>query len=401
MNVEVTLCGDRELWVIYGTYKKGDGEWRVPFFVDPYSEKPDMPPTFYKLEPAVFLNAEMLEAVELKIRLYNRGSGDIRILKVEDLQKVAVKAPGITPEYYLNWRTFENEDKDNLEVQQVVEEVDFPSEAKAFCEYIVNSTQIVPIGTMKLIYRAIVAHGMEWVLEKKKPLHLGFVRLVPVPYRVNWKQILLALAPSSPWAFRQSLIKRDALLLAGGWTTNVYNTKLAAVGRTNPLIQWKVELIHDDSWWKAVEKHETKIYAALGPSRYITYFRNAIKSAFPHILEAYSSWCKRISVPCAGLDNGKLFGNRVLRAWVPEGRVTPAAPLQGDVSCVVSDDFAQLTGPKLQSEISPEDETLQFVRRLLPKKANVRLCGEPSGDNAGSSDGVPMLHEGKKPDEAG
>lgn len=401
MSLEVKRCGDRELWVLSGVLKDGF-RWQIPFYADPYAKDENL--SHYKVEPAVFMNGPMLDTVDALLLYHNQGKGNVRLLSRLQWTKMATKAPGITPEYYLKWNTFEEQADSEMDVQPVLEnpDPDMSSEAEAFCRHVVQATQIVPIGTMKLVYRVIMSEGLIWMLEKGKPLNLGFIRLARVPYRPNWKQILLSMFPASASYFRQPATKRDTLLHNSGFWANLYNTKLASLDRKDHFIHWGVECVEQPSWWAASDQKERSILSSLGSAKYMQYFRNAIKKHIPTILESYRSWIDRVIIPCAALDNGRVFGSQVLRPWVPEGRVLPAAPDAGDCHVVPDEEFAKLIGPNDKGDLREKNVPMRRLRGLLQRTGDVR---EPedgievveNGAEAADS-GVPLLNEGKEHD---
>lgn len=366
-QIDLTSFGDRELWVV-----RGNG-WTIPVFCDPFSADGERA-SHFRVSAAVVLDKEMADALAGILQPHNlHETRTTFVLAIESFSQLAEKAPGITPRRYLRWRGKSLDD--HMEHERASGNIDPGSEAIEFCRRVVERTQIVSLPTMKLLYRAMCQELERWMIEDKRGIDLGVVKLFPVPYRGNWKQIMLAMFPHVGKVFRNA--RRDTLseVLTGiGFLPNLFNSILCCINRKSHYLYWGVEAVPMDTWWEAVGLHEQKRYVAIGPVRYAEYWRKQVKQSLPRIIDAFRRWVVWNTYPCAEVDNSRIYSGPVLIPRRANGRVMPMAPPQGDVHPVVDADFAQLKGPEGCRPILPKATDLLEVPDLQQDARNLRLA---------------------------
>lgn len=404
----IQRCGDTELWVV-----SGEG-WELPVLADPYGTGDA--PSHYRLRPPLDakMSVQMLKALDERLNPFKVPTAACHvIIKYEDLPRIASKAGGITPGYYIKWAGAP-EAASEVEEERIVPNPPGPDSGKDFCAYLHRLTGVVEYPVLRLVWKAIMQYGPRWLAEEKKPIDLGFVRLIPVPYRANWKSIMSARFPQARAMMENSYPKpaRRAALEAIGFIPELFNTALAALHRKDHFCYWNVEAVTTLHWWRATEKYESYKRGQLSPTRYAEYWRRGIKKMLPHIMEAYREWCDWLRLPCAQLDEGALFGSRRLIPWVPQGRITPAAPQSGDTYVVVDPKCTDLKGPPATGKVRTAPKGVLELSDILPEPRHVRLLPglgrraqgqnlpKPENNGAGT-DGVPLLHDREGQDSGG
>ena len=153
-----------------------------------------------------------------------------------------VKAPGITPSYYLPADS-------QPEAPEVIDE-DFPME-------VWRASGISDRAVFLAVWTALITTIPKWLVGHRKPVNLGFFTLAAVPLRAAWKTHVLARLPTL-----------GALLSGTGWSAiapTVGNAELGEVCESDhgPIVGWNIEVIYGQRWkkyTKAVESARLKAF---------------------------------------------------------------------------------------------------------------------------------------------
>ncbi len=361
----VSRNGDTELWVIVG-----EG-WELPVLADPYGS----PVSHYRLRPPLDcgITEEMLRTLDERIAPI-RAPADTNhvIVKYEDLQVVGRKAVGITPGYYLKWPGLKPKTEDQVDRESVRTAPADTDAGKDFCAYLHRLTGVTDYPTLRLIWKAICQYGPRYMLEKRKPLNFGFCKIIPSPYRANWKGLLTTRFPRS---------NQEEVLQSEKFTQEMCNTVLAAIRNRDHICHYGLEVISDDDWHTVADAYEEKRRKALGGLAYAEFWRRSIGKLHPYLLAAFREWARAIRLPCGQLGDGLLFGGRPIIPWVPLGKIRPAAlddPGAGSVVKHVG--IPHLKGPGGTYSVPPAARKVSRLPDLQPDPRNLRVLGDkPAG----------------------
>lgn len=353
MPVTLKASGDRELWVVHGKCHKGE-QWEIPVFCDPMSAEVDGGVRkFMRMYPAVGISEPMKIAIHGRAIPYViQQDRNWTILAERSLHEIAYKAPGITPGYYFKWPG-EQADPDSVDEESVDPDPSPPSES--FIKFVHQQTQIIPYPTLKLVWRAIAECGFDWVLKQKKPINLGWIELIPSPYRANWCQILQAMYPGSTTAItNKNTAWRENWLNTSGFMVQILNSVLLALNTFTTAIYWRIEVLHSKEWWRAVEDLEGKKKAKLGGLQYTYYVSKMIVKYQATLLKLYREWVREAARPAGQIPKRELGRGEVLTAWIPPGRVRPQKPPSGPVQVVVDSHDSLISSPTNEAFVEVE-----------------------------------------------
>lgn len=363
MPIELKLDGDRELWAINGS-GVGGTTWSIPVFADPFSGevKPGQVRRFYRISPAAVMDLGCEAALRGRLIPYNVDAASGMTLVTEKaLHEIATKAQGITPSYYLKWGP-DGSNPGKVEEESVDADYDKAPEAtEKFIEYVYTHTQVASHSTLKLVWRAITQCAFDWLAVDKRPISFGFMELTPIPYRINWAQMLKAMFPGSPPTVRlKNKVARDARLLDMGFMGQMTNGILLGMDNNAGVITWRVECTLQKNWWQRIIGLEQKIKATLGPVQYSHYVFRQMFNRRDKLLELYAAWVKEANRPAGTNDDGRLHGGKALICWLPPGKIKPVDPPCGAVEAVVDSDGAEISGPG-----GPSIMAIEATKRLL------------------------------------
>ena len=153
-----------------------------------------------------------------------------------------IKAPGVTPAYYLP----------ATHLEQAPEQIDegFPME-------VWKASGVSDRAVFLAVWTAMISTIPKWLVAHRKPVDLGFFKLVAVPLRSAWKATILNRFPTL-----------GALLKGNGWPAiapTVSNAELGEITESDhgPIIGWNIEVVPLKRWFKytkAVESERLKAH---------------------------------------------------------------------------------------------------------------------------------------------
>lgn len=324
METELKPVGDRELWIAY----RVGSDWQLPILCDPYSEDGPLP-THYAIRPAISLLAEPHAALEAHMRKHDlAGSKNYWVIPKDSLDRLARKAPGITPAYYYRWSGESSETAESKETESLTQET-LP--AYEFLRYVANKSAI-EFSVVKLVWVECQRHAVDWLINKQKPLRFSFMNIFPVPLRTNWKEIMLARHPQCAPIFRKPEEERLPLLHKTGFIEDLGAADLAAVDGKRRFFYWTLECSPTEYWTQCVREAESTRRGVRGDTRYTTYYEGRLKESLPNLLVIFGRWLRQMCIPVGRVGESAVSGHPILLparkvGVLPKRRDDDMAPL--------------------------------------------------------------------------
>lgn len=179
------------------------------------------------------------------------------------LVQYAQPSPGVDPEDCVRWLPPRFKEETRLEFRDM----------EGFFESIASAGWFKSPKAAELIFAVFCRHMMHWLTYRKRKVDLGFCRLVPLPFRANWKELILSwqMRPKKGRAgvnwlkqsFKEYLLRCNGLL--GVRAVACRSKKMGG-------IVWSLECVAQ-SWWHKVtadmegmrsrrvsKKHSTRLY---------------------------------------------------------------------------------------------------------------------------------------------
>jgi len=371
--VKIEATSDTELWLV----RSCDG-WQLPIFVN--ACKADGVEGKVLIQPATSINSAKLTALAGVLgKNTHRGPTACWLIDADRLPSLAARAQGITPEYYERWPDQPN--PDNLRMQ-VTEEHSDPAlaepridrDAEVFLREMVQRTAITDLPTARLVWLAICQEMARWLLERKRPIDLGFVRLQALPYRANWKQILMARLPKAFSLFRKPKEKRDAALAMTEFPAWLRSSRMMAFDPKHNIPTWTIDATVTKAWKQYVIDYEREGRAKYDFQRAQAWARQ-INKFEPDIVEIFKSFLEEVAIPCGSVEEGESFGSQIIRPYIPKGRVTGESP-DSVATNIVYPDLTNMVIEDEQDEpkeaVVTSDESLQPVSTVQPQIEDMR-----------------------------
>lgn len=280
---------DTELWIISGD------TWTIPVKCR-YCEVNGT--EYLHAFPAVALGFAQSSSLETVLKILG---GEIQVragwaVPAEAMRQRFKKADGITPEFYFMWNG-ETKAPSEEQIDVTVKERKAKLNCSDFIKH-VAATSGMDQSTLTLAWIAITQQIPGWLLSGNT-LNLGFSRLIAVPYRKNWKEILLTRYPTLKKAL---MIKSPKRLLSMAFTAASRMVRMSELtesherrGRT--VFSWTIEVLHDSDWEKTCDQVEGDAAARLGPLAYVKRWANRVAHIEDSIYEVLAEHVEKETAP--------------------------------------------------------------------------------------------------------
>lgn len=240
----------------------------------------------------------------------------------------------------------------------------------------------------EFIFTAFCKFILHRLINTQQPVDLGFCQLVPVPFRANWKSMLLT-------AHRgERLDTRDLLRPVAN---EVVKPQYVAWNRNGRYIYWTLEVLPLKGWYIATLKYELtrkrKGYRLKSEfNRYLSAVSDTIRRALPYARQLYAAYVSNVNKPTARLvterrrqgtkpkpykQRGHFFGVRAPDVVHPAYDVRNASPV----------------APVEFGDTDEEDCGVREVPDISSGVADLRATGSDvaeSEDQANGDHGLPV-----------
>lgn len=368
---ELTAYGDKELWYVTGSIPEGD--WSLPIHVHRYSCNDKK---FVRVVPIVAMPAQSAKLKELFSDSSIWSENGQYMVESEQFESIAHKAPGVTPECYRHWPGVETRVPTAFQVQvQASDEPEPENEAGRFLDYVHRKTGISR-KLIKMAWWAMAEAAPEWLLTEHKPIDLGYATIYPIPYRADWKDLLLLKDTTIGPVFKLPQEDRDRELAMRGYPAHMWNGDLMAVNLLTHRFYWTLEIVPNKTFEQRSEQVEIT-QVKFGSNRYVERYEAILAKLLPSILSVFGSWLSKIALPIAKIREGRSSGTRRLAPvnrkrsyYNPNKGILPRIPKYSK-------------GPNnkelcFKKKLRPAFVGVQPVPNIPPGTNDVRECKEPN-----------------------
>lgn len=319
--VALAGVGDRELWYAEGgpCDDKGRPEWMFPIFVDWKDGANGI--KYAALFPALCPPYALLIKLKALFEVHDKISRDKQwLIRAEMVQALLKKAPGITIERYYKWG-------DSKEQPIRYTEAVMPGhpEPKRFkCQH--GDTVLVSSiaeesglqsSVVKIVLAALEKVAADILIEQHKPIDLGFVKLIAVPFRANWKEIVcfklrklgllkhlkeeVGQAQDGDGAgLPETLCSPHNVALRREWQRQ---RGFKMVSR----VDYCIETITSKDFEHQVTRIETK-RRSIGHTAYVGFYEKTVERLYENLLEILRAYRRKIGYPFARIHQSSITG---------------------------------------------------------------------------------------------
>jgi hypothetical protein len=414
MSASVTLrpIGDVELWLAQAE----DRSWRLPLHVE--WKMDDATQALYAMVlPGVCFYETQLAVMRDLLSGFSISENQDRWLVPRDiLPTLLSKAPGIHAAFYYHWPGGMHPPIPSplhsvslTDQRQPIERFD------EFAQY-VHRERGIPKDVVNVVLAALSQLGPRWMLRKRKPLDLGFVKLVALPFRSNWKEIVCFKLKTEPLQLILGKLKtaRNRMLHVIGFPKIVASTHNIGLrmqtnsSRMNRL-NYTIEALTTKRFEDACQEEELERMKP-GETSYVGHYEWTVQEHYETIQEIIQQYLRKSSVPWAAV---RLDRNTGLLSFHPRqrnhGKLGHGADVANIPVHVVAPDpnfsvFADQPGACDPTLLHPENPTLQPLSAVPSSPYDVRQPEVKRGvvePRSSGANGVPLLDAGEVPGSGG
>jgi hypothetical protein len=182
------------------------------------------------------------------------------------------------------------------------------------------------IGVVKAVLNAHARFSIVRLLVERKPVNYGFFKITALPYRDNWKQIMLSKHPDILVRLRgEDEEGRMKILEESGFIEDLNNSDLISWDDKEQIVGWTLDVLPEKSFENASKALEVEKKNSTTSPEYVQAWANTIASFAKIRIKAFLSWAKKTTRPIATiLPCGRSGYSYKFSTYIPKGRVTPS-----------------------------------------------------------------------------
>lgn len=398
---ELLSEGDTELWYAEGR----DASWSFPLWVKWGRAKDGK--LYALIEPALVPYSKQglyLKALFESHNLIERDN--LWMVKAEVVPALLKKAPGVTPRFYYKWESDDHRKAPPpgpIPPMKVRHNARQPWQGKRFGgdkEYVSLIAEAAGVSTsvVKVVLDGLSRAAVEILVDRRGVLDLGFVKLVALPYRANWKEIAAFKLRKSKKTEVLREGTREALaeaeipeMLCSPHNIGMRRRSESELGH----LDYTVEAIPMKSFETALRKRESQKTAS-GRTAYVRFFETTVEKLYDEILEILQTYLKKTHYPFAKVCESGSSGSLRFVASVGASKAF-GVNLRGIPVHIVAGrtGFSATAGEGQFRLVSAAAAEVQEVPAVLPAATQLRQCAERGaveelGDRERGDGGLPL-----------
>jgi len=398
ITLELIDPSDRELWILNNV--AGEMEWELPMFLEWRRDK-GTNEQYALIVPAVSPYPTQAMAIRSRLSPFSVTEDSNRwIIAGQHIPHLLRKAPGITPRRYYRWP---DEAMPLIPAAMPVSVEDGSPEALECDEFLqhVSKRSEIPLAVLRVVWQAICSDAGKWMLKNNKSLDFGFVKLLALPFRANWKEIVAAKLGRSGLASILGMSRKARRQQLQEIDLPATLCSLDNVAISDNCMQYVIEAVPTPRFTADCNRAEGRKMAA-GVESYVRSFEDAVESQYDDIIEVLKENSRKVGMPYGRLCESPSDGSvrivptvgREVEGGVKSDRRLPA---------YIISPHSPFSVERAQSEqtlVHPKTPALSSLSDLQSEPDDLRGCDEsgrldqPSLREAGAV-GMPMLDAGQ------
>lgn len=372
-KLSVQRDGDDELWTVEG--KLDDGfQFRMPIITKPHRTTSEPVERWHYVHGSDYTWSPR-QYEELAV-IMDRHDCTPRCetgwwFSQAVLDTFASKAPGITPEFYIRWPGYDTPSfSGEIGTLDIPEEPGFSTDELKFLKHLQRMTGTQTWEALKFLWLAFRKQSMLWLAKERRPLDFGFIRITPMPYRVNWKEALAVRFGGILKCFRKGNHgQRHDILQESGFFDALSSVKLLAVDKDKVFCHWTLEATPSADMDQTMNEYEYAKFRRIGPAGYARWILRCMADRLSETLRIFSRYVQTVSLPPGRrVGSESAFGVEIIAPELRDKRIRPGKGIVEALD-LSPEQFSRLTDTSDHAETRSETLKLpEFVRTVHPFK---------------------------------
>lgn len=201
----------------------------------------------------------------------------------------------------------------------------------------------IPRATVSIVVTAFLQTAAKVMLSEGKQVDFGFFKAAAVPYRENWKEILLSLDPQVGASVPDSPGRAAVEKMFSRIREELCSTYLIDWDPVKDCIRWSIAIEPTQQWDRFASGFESKIRKQHSKSQYVGRLQKLVKRAKWAISSIFLAYVKKVAHPSAAVSRSRSgSGIGFLRPFFKKKAIAPSAeksPHLGDILVVYADEI--------------------------------------------------------------
>lgn len=308
--VELQNFGDKELW-----YAEGKEEsWRFPLWVE-WKRNPLDGKEYGSVTTAVAPYYKQWLILRALFELHDfLGRGNKWLIRKEMVPALLQKAPGITPTQYYLWP---GEQAQPIEyTKATMPDARQPRRLKGNLahEPLLVKTIVEHCGLqssiVKIVLDGLAKAGPDLLIKHRVPMDLGFVKLVAVPFRANWKEIVCLKLRRRKLlkSLRQETNEETKATTIPEVLCSPHNIALRRAAHVrNIRVDYTIEAVPSKFFEGEAGQHDWGQHQT-GNTAYVRKYEKTVEKLYDEILEILRSYLKKVGLAFARVSESSDTG---------------------------------------------------------------------------------------------
>lgn len=352
--------GDVELWCV----QAADRSWRLPVWVE-WKQRDNGELYGLVLQGVCFFQTQLLAAQAMLQPYSLEERADRWLLTKANVERLLHKLPGIHPEFYYDWPD------STRPVPSPHHSVTIPHmpETDTFAQFVAEHYAL-PIDVVRTVLMSAGHVATRWLVEFGKPLDLGFVTLTAVPFRMNWKEIVMFKDKNRGLLKALLASRRERTISLARMRFPATLCSPDNVGLRSGRLEYSVEAMTTNLFEQQVDDIE-----AQRTTNFVVHYTQWIEGFYETIVDCLAHYARKVEAAWATVRKG---GNGRDLAFVPaKPRAFDGVPLSDLPVDIVptGSDFSVLAekeGTSQRVALHPPTPPVQQVPGVPPTADDVR-----------------------------
>jgi len=398
-NATVVLrpVGDVELWYL----DADDYTWRLPLHVEWKMDDATSKVYGLVLPGTCFYHLQSLSVHAILGRHSLEERTDRWLLPRDTVEALLRKAPGIHAGFYYDWPDKTHPPIHSAHGISVAVRKPTAAQCDSFAAY-VSSQHGLPADVVNVVLAAVAQSAPEWMLKHRKVIDLGFVRLLALPFRSNWKEIVMFKGKTTGLleallSHRRERMQRLLAMRLPATLCSPQNIALRG-GSKNTFLDHTIEATTTSDFDKAVEAMEDE---RLERGDYVTQYAKTVERLYESIVQCLVHHAQKTQAAWAAVRKSSDGGGPTFVPSKPrEYHGVSIEDIPVDIIPTGSDFsvFAEREGEGKRIPLPPSAHAMRQVSDF-PQAADDLRTGGGNGKlvepRPGGTNGMPVLDAGQ------
>lgn len=201
----------------------------------------------------------------------------------------------------------------------------------------------IPRATVSIVVTAFLQTSAKVMISEGKQVDFGFFKAAAIPYRENWREILLSLDPGVGASIPDSPGRAAVEKMFSRIREELCSTYMIDWDPVNDCIRWNISIEPTQQWERFAAGVESKIRKQHSKTQYVGRLQKLVKRAKWTISSIFLAYVKKVAHPSAAVSRSRSGGGiGFLRPFYKKKAVAPSAeksPHLGDILVVYPDEI--------------------------------------------------------------